>query len=144
MQPDEFHATGDLGYLDARGRLHLVGRAADVIKTGGYKVAPEEVERALSPAFRPGEVAAVGIPSEHWGEVIVAAIERAPPGWREEATKVAATMTAYKRPRAFIELDELPRNAMGKVRRAAIRDHVLQHYRLVDGPHPRLEPRAPD
>ena len=144
MQPDEFHATGDLGYLDARGRLHLVGRAADVIKTGGYKVAPEEVERALGPAFRPGEVAAVGIPSEHWGEVIVAAIERAPSGWPKKAAKVAATMTAYKRPRAFIELDELPRNAMGKVRRAAIRDHVLQHYRLVDGPHPRLEPRAPD
>lgn len=51
LPPGAFHESGDLGYLDARGRLHLVGRAADVIKTGGYKVAPEEVERALAPAL---------------------------------------------------------------------------------------------
>ena len=62
-----FHATGDLGYVDARGRLFLAGRANDVIKTGGYKIYPEEIERVL-----PGGVAVVGIPSAHWGEVIVA------------------------------------------------------------------------
>lgn len=143
MRPDEMHATGDLGYLDARGRLHLVGRAADVIKTGGYKVAPEEVERALGPAVRPGEVAAVGIPSEYWGEIIVVAVERAPAGWQTKAEEAARAMTAYKRPRAYLALDELPRNAMGKIRRAAIRGYVLQHYRLIDGPHPRLDRQAP-
>ena len=66
-----FHATGDLGYLDARGRLFLAGRAHDVIKTGGYKIYPEEIERVL-----PGGVAVVGIPSAHWGEVIVAVVGR--------------------------------------------------------------------
>lgn len=144
MRPDEFHATGDLGYLDARRRLHLVGRAADVIKTGGYKVAPEEVERALAEAARPGEIAALGIPSEYWGEVIVAAVEGGPEGWRERAEAAARAMTGYKRPRAYVPLEALPRNPMGKVRRAAIREHVLRHYRLIDGPQPRLEPRKGD
>ena len=66
----EFHATGDLGYLDAQGRLFLAGRANDMIKTGGYKIYPEEIERAL-----PEGIVAVGIPSAHWGEVIVAVSE---------------------------------------------------------------------
>ena len=66
----EFHATGDLGYLDERGRLFLAGRAHDVIKTGGYKIYPEEIERVL-----PDGVVVVGIPSAHWGEVIVAVSE---------------------------------------------------------------------
>ena len=66
----EFHATGDLGYRDALGRLFLAGRAHDVIKTGGYKIYPEEIERVLPPG-----VAVVGIPSAHWGEVIVAVSE---------------------------------------------------------------------
>jgi acyl-CoA synthetase (AMP-forming)/AMP-acid ligase II len=142
MQPDAFHATGDLGAFDARGRLHLVGRAADVIKTGGYKVAPEEVDRALSAAVQPGEIAAVGVPSEYWGEVIVAAVEGGPEGWRDRVEAAAREMTAYKRPRAYVAVEALPRNAMAKVQRALIRDEVLRRYRLVDGPRPRLEARA--
>ena len=144
LAPDEFHTTGDLGYLDERGRLHLVGRAADVIKTGGYKLAPEEVERALAPAVRPGEIAAAGLPSEYWGEIVVAAVEGGPPDWRERVEQAAREMTGYKRPRFLIEMPELPRNAMGKIRRAGIREHVLERFRLIDGPHPRLEPFAPD
>ena len=66
----DFHATGDLGYRDERGRLFLAGRAHDVIKTGGYKIYPEEIERVL-----PEGVVAVGIPSALWGEVIVAVSE---------------------------------------------------------------------
>jgi acyl-CoA synthetase (AMP-forming)/AMP-acid ligase II len=144
MKPDEFHATGDLGYVDGRGRLHLVGRMADVIKTGGYKVAPEEVERALAAAVHPGEAIAVGIPSEYWGELIVVAVEGGPEGWRDEAEKAAREMTGYKRPRGYVAIDELPRNAMAKVQRSLIRDYVLRRYHLADGPHPRLEFRGRD
>ena len=138
MAPDEFHDTGDLGYLDDRGRLRLVGRAADMIKSGGYKVAPDEVERALAAALQPSEVAVVGIPSEYWGEVILAAVERPAEGWKARAEAVIETMTAYKRPRLLIAYDELPRNGIGKIRRAAIRADILSRYRLAQGPKPQL------
>jgi len=139
LAPGAFHESGDLGYLDLRGRLHLVGRAADVIKTGGYKVAPEEVERALAPALGGAEVAVFGLPSEYWGEVIVAVAERPSPGWEDVVRALAGEMTGYKRPRALVALDELPRNAMLKVSRKAVRELVLTQYRLVDGPRPVLE-----
>ncbi len=141
LPPGAFHETGDLGYLDARGRLHLVGRAADVIKTGGYKVAPEEVERVLSAALG-AEVAAFGVASEYWGEVIVAVAENPAPGWEAALQAAAAGMTGYKRPRAWLALPELPRNAMLKISRRAVRDEVLATHRLVDGPRPVLEPQG--
>jgi acyl-CoA synthetase (AMP-forming)/AMP-acid ligase II len=141
LAPDEYHDTGDLGYVDAQGRLHLTGRTADVIKSGGYKVAPEEVERALAPALQPSEVAVVGIPSDYWGEVILAAIENPAPGWEERIDVVVQTMTDYKRPRLMIALDELPRNGIGKIVRSAIRADVLSRFRLTEGPRPRLEKR---
>ncbi len=139
LPPGAFHESGDLGYLDARGRLHLVGRAADIIKTGGYKVAPEEVERALAAALGGAEVAVFGLASEYWGEVIVAVAERPAPGWEQALREAAAGMTGYKRPRAFVSLEELPRNAMLKVSRKAVRERVLARYRLIDGPRPVLE-----
>jgi acyl-CoA synthetase (AMP-forming)/AMP-acid ligase II len=137
----EFHDTGDLGYVDALGRLHLTGRTADVIKSGGYKVTPEEVERMLAPALQPSEVAVVGIPQDYWGEVILAAIERPAPGWEERVDVAVRGMTDYKRPRLMIALEELPRNGIGKILRGAIRADVLSRFRLTEGPRPRLEKR---
>jgi acyl-CoA synthetase (AMP-forming)/AMP-acid ligase II len=139
--PDAFHATGDLGYVDRSGRLHLSGRLAEVIKTGGYKVTAEEVERALAPALAPSTIAALGIASEYWGHIIVVAVENPPPGWQERLERAARALTRYKRPRAFVALESLPRNGIGKIWRAAIRDHIASAYRLIDGPHPRLEPQ---
>lgn len=141
LEADEFHDTGDLGYFDAAGRLHLTGRMADVIKSGGYKVAPDEVERLLAPALQPSEVAVVGIPSDYWGEVILAAVENPPADWEGRLEAVARTMTDYKRPRLMIALDELPRNGVGKVLRGAIRANLLSRFRITGGPRPRLEPR---
>jgi acyl-CoA synthetase (AMP-forming)/AMP-acid ligase II len=127
----EFHATGDLGYLDTRGRLFLAGRAHDVIKTGGYKIYPEEIERVL-----PGGVAVVGIPSTHWGEVIVAVSERA------DMTDVVAGATAglarYKQPRACLTIETVPRSLQGKVQRAKMRQMVLERYEMIDGPYPKF------
>ncbi|MBO0764051.1 MAG: acyl--CoA ligase [Hyphomicrobiaceae bacterium] len=142
LAADGFHDTGDLGYVDSMGRLHLTGRIAEVIKTGGYKVTPEEVERALAPAVAPSTVAVLGIASEYWGQVIVAAVESPQPGWRERIEAAARDLTGYKRPRAFIAVEALPRNGIGKVRRASIRDHIACAYRLHDGPQPQLEARA--
>jgi acyl-CoA synthetase (AMP-forming)/AMP-acid ligase II len=129
-----FHATGDLGYLDERRRLFLAGRAHDVIKTGGYKIYPEEIERVL-----PGGVAVVGIPSAHWGEVIVAVSEG------EDVTRAVAAATAglarYKQPRACLIIERLPRSLQGKVQRARMRDMVLARYAMIDGPYPKFEER---
>ena len=141
LLPGDFHETGDLGYFDDRGRLHLTGRVADVIKSGGYKVAPEEVERVLSVALGRGEVAVFGIDSEYWGQVIVAVAENPAPGWEEVIRAATAGMTQHKRPRALLAMPELPRNAMLKISRKAVRDYVLAGHRLVDGPRPVLEPR---
>ena len=112
-----------------------------MIKSGGDKVAPEEVERVLCAALGQGEVAVFGIPSEYWGEVIVAVAEDPAPGWEALVRAAMVGMTAYKRPRALLAMPELPRNAMLKVSRRAVRDRILAGHRLIDGPRPVLEPR---
>jgi malonyl-CoA/methylmalonyl-CoA synthetase len=130
----EFHATGDLGYRDARGRLFLAGRAHDVIKTGGYKIYPEEIERVLPPG-----VAVVGIPSAHWGEVIVAVAET--DGLTGAVAAATAGLARYKQPRACLAIDMLPRSLQGKVQRSRMREMVLARYTMTDGPYPTFEPR---
>jgi malonyl-CoA/methylmalonyl-CoA synthetase len=129
-----FHATGDLGYLDERGRLFLGGRAHDVIKTGGYKIYPEEIERVL-----PHSVAVVGIPSAHWGEVIVAVSEAG--DVTAEVAAATAGLARYKQPRACLTIEALPRSLQGKIQRARVRDEVLAHYAMTDGPYPKFERR---
>jgi acyl-CoA synthetase (AMP-forming)/AMP-acid ligase II len=128
----DFHATGDLGYLDERGRLFLAGRAHDVIKTGGYKIYPEEIERVL-----PNGVVVIGIPSAHWGEVIVAVSEG-----EADLTPAVASATAglarYKQPRACLTIETIPRSLQGKIQRARVRDMVLARYAMTDGPHPKF------
>jgi acyl-CoA synthetase (AMP-forming)/AMP-acid ligase II len=129
-----FHATGDLGYLDDRGRLYLAGRAHDLIKTGGYKIYPEEIERVL-----PAGIAVVGIPSAHWGEVIVAVSEDG-----DRAAEVAAAtagLARYKQPRACLTIEQIPRSLQGKLQRSHIREMVLARYAMTDGPYPTFEPR---
>jgi acyl-CoA synthetase (AMP-forming)/AMP-acid ligase II len=137
LPPDGFHATGDLGRIDARGRLHLVGRLADVIKSGGYKVHPDEVERAL--AHTAPQVAVLSLPSEYWGEIIIAVAETDDASWPERARGELADLARYKHPRAFLCMAELPRNAQGKVMRRRIRDAILAGYALTDGPYPKLD-----
>jgi O-succinylbenzoic acid--CoA ligase len=139
-----WHATGDLGYVDPAGRLILTGRLADVIKTGGYRVNPSEIETALSGGQLHGGVCVTAIPSDYWGEVIIAVAQEAHGGWEVEARQQVATLSKHKRPRIYVTLDPLPRNAQGKVSRRAVALAVLQSHRLIDGPHPGLTPLATD
>lgn len=140
--PGAWHRTGDLGAIDARGRLHLSGRAADVMKTGGYRVHPGEIEAALDGAAGGRAVCVLGIPSDYWGEVVVAVAEAPPAGWEEDAAARVATLARHKRPRAWLALPELPRNPQGKVVRAKVREALLAAFALEDGPHPRLAARG--
>jgi acyl-CoA synthetase (AMP-forming)/AMP-acid ligase II len=132
----ELHATGDLGYLDARGRLFLAGRAHDVMKTGGYKIYPEEIERVL-----PDGVVVVGIPSTHWGEVIVAVSESDAAVMTETVASATSGLARYKHPRACLTIEKIPRSLQGKVQRSRVREMVLARYALIDGPHPTFEVR---
>lgn len=140
--PGAWHRTGDLGAIDARGRLHLSGRAADLMKSGGYRIHPGEIEAALDGAAGGHAVCVVGLPSDYWGEVIVAVAENPPEGWEEDARSRIAALARPKHPRAWLALPELPRNAQGKTVRARVRDAVLATHRLEDGPRPRLVPQV--
>jgi acyl-CoA synthetase (AMP-forming)/AMP-acid ligase II len=132
----DFHATGDLGTLDERGRLFLAGRAHDVMKTGGYKIYPEEIERVL-----PDGVVVVGIPSAHWGEVIVAVSEGSGADLTPDVAAATAGLARYKQPRACLTIETIPRSLQGKVQRSRVRELVLARYAMTDGPYPKFERR---
>ncbi|HLI60816.1 MAG TPA: AMP-binding protein [Solirubrobacteraceae bacterium] len=117
---DGWFATGDLATVAPDGYLRIVGRrSTDLIKTGGYKVGAGEVESALLEHPAVSEAAVTAAPDEDLGERIVAWVVPAPgaarPTARELADHVAARLAPHKRPREVRFLEELPRNAMGKV-----------------------------
>jgi malonyl-CoA/methylmalonyl-CoA synthetase len=122
---DGWFRTGDLGFLSPDGYLTLVGRAKDVVITGGLNVYPIEVETVLDAVPGVLESAVIGLPDPDLGESVTAVVVRAPgPARPDEAALIAAAKTAlagFKVPRRVVFVDELPRNAMGKVQKAALR-----------------------
>jgi O-succinylbenzoic acid--CoA ligase len=137
---DGWHATGDLGYIDAAGRLLLTGRVADVIKTGGYRVNPDEIEAAQAGGSLYSAFCVTSVPSDYWGEVIIAVAQDGQPGWADEARERVATLSKYKQPRLYVNLPSLPRNAQGKISRRQVAQAVLQSHTWSDGPYPALQP----
>ncbi len=133
-----FHPTGDVGYLDPKRGLRLMARRHDIIKTGGYKIFPQEIEEGLLKTLAGGEILVVGIPSEYWGEIILVAGEDQLGQWESRAREAAQFLTVYKRPRLYVAMSALPRNATGKLDRKRLKQIVAEQYRLVDGPHPQL------
>jgi acyl-CoA synthetase (AMP-forming)/AMP-acid ligase II len=116
--------TGDLGYLDERGRVHVVGRKKSMIKTGGFSVDPVEVENALLAYPGVREAAVVGVADEHWGEQVVAFASPADALAGAEGEVLAflkSRIAAYKCPKRLGLLPELPKNATGKIERARLR-----------------------
>ena len=114
-------ATGDLASVSDDGYVRIEGRRTDLIVTGGHNVYPAEVEAVL--ARHPGvsEVAVVGLPSAEWGEIVVAFVV-GDPDLDALAALAGRELAPYKRPRELRVVDGLPRNPMGKVVRAALRD----------------------
>jgi acyl-CoA synthetase (AMP-forming)/AMP-acid ligase II len=139
--PGGWHRTGDLGWMDERGRLWLSGRVADVIKTGGYRVNPDEIESCLAGLQGCGQVCVASLPSDYWGEVIVAVAEGASGDWSTQARTRVAALSRHKHPRAYVSVAALPRNAQGKVSRRAVRELILATHDFADGPYPALSPR---
>jgi acyl-CoA synthetase (AMP-forming)/AMP-acid ligase II len=121
---DGFVRTGDLGWLDERGRLHLVGRSKEMYVRGGYNVYPVEVEAVLSSHPDIAAVAVVPRPDEVMGEVGVAVVvpRAGAPAPSLEAVRAFAAdrLAGYKLPDAVQEIDDLPLTAMEKVDRRAL------------------------
>jgi acyl-CoA synthetase (AMP-forming)/AMP-acid ligase II len=86
-------------------------------------------------------VCVTAIPSDYWGEIIIAVAQDAQPGWETEARQKATRLSKHKQPRLHVVLPSLPRNAQGKISRKAVAREVLYTHRLQDGPHPTLSMR---
>jgi malonyl-CoA/methylmalonyl-CoA synthetase len=124
MRPDGFFITGDLGVMGADGHLTIVGRAKDLIIAGGFNIYPAEVEAALDALPGVLESAVVGVPHPDLGEAVVALVvprDGADPTPEGLAAGLAGGLARFKQPRRIILVDRLPRNAMGKVQKAALR-----------------------
>jgi acyl-CoA synthetase (AMP-forming)/AMP-acid ligase II len=125
---DGFVRTGDLGWLDERGRLRLVGRTKEMYVRGGYNVFPGEVEEVLGDHPAVAHVAVAPRPDDVMGEIGVAVVVRRPgtppPTLAELRAFATARLAAHKLPEAIMLTDELPRTAMEKVDRRALAEMV--------------------
>lgn len=122
---DGWFVSGDLGLVDARGYVSLVGRAKDLIISGGYNVYPAEVETALDELPQVHESAVIAVPHRELGEAPVAVIVPREPGFADGdliREGLAGQLARYKQPRAILFVDALPKNAMGKVQKALLRE----------------------
>ena len=116
--------TGDLGRLDSRGYLTLVDRSKDLVISGGSNIYPREVEEVLlrHPSVR--EIAVIGEPDREWGEALVAVIALRPDAVADIAALEALCLehlARFKRPKRYVFVDELPKNAAGKVLKRELR-----------------------
>jgi len=119
--------TGDLGFLDDAGFLTLVGRKNDLIITSGFNVYPQVVERVINACPGVKESAVLGVPDPRRGERVMAVIVRAEDTLDEQSVKAhcALNLVDYQRPARIVFLDNLPRNALGKVLRRVLRDRLV-------------------
>ncbi|RZL09996.1 MAG: malonyl-CoA synthase [Rubrivivax sp.] len=121
---DGWFKTGDVGRLDERGYLHLVGRARDLIITGGFNVYPAEVEHHLDQLDGVIESAVIGVPHADFGEGVVGVLVARAGAALDEAALIASlkdTIAGFKVPKRLFFVDDLPRNAMGKVQKNLLR-----------------------
>jgi fatty-acyl-CoA synthase len=115
---DGYMSSGDLGHLDAAGRLFIDGRADDMVISGGEKVFPAEVEEVLAAHPAVAEVAVIGVPDEAFGQRLRACVVTRPGqslGEEELRAYLKGRLARFKVPRDFVFLTELPRNALGKI-----------------------------
>ena len=121
---DGWFKTGDVGRFDANGYLTIVGRSKDLIITGGYNVYPKEIESWLDDMPGVAESAVIGVPHRDFGEAVTAVVVRKPGAMLDGAAIIAAlkgAIASFKVPKAVHVVDDLPRNAMGKVQKNELR-----------------------
>lgn len=120
--------TGDIVTIDAEGFVRIVDRIKELIITGGFNVAPSEVEEAVRQHPSVADAAVVGLPDAHSGEQVVAVVVLKPGEKLDEAgirEAVRSTLTPYKVPKHVVAVDELPRSLIGKVIRREVRTRLI-------------------
>ncbi|MGH8256863.1 MAG: malonate--CoA ligase [Steroidobacteraceae bacterium] len=141
MRDGGFFVTGDLGRIDERGYVYIVGRGKDLVISGGYNVYPKEVESEIDALPGVLESAVIGVPHPDFGEGVTAVVVAARGPAAAAAgtalsesdilTRLRARLAAYKLPKRVIFVEELPRNVMGKVQKAALRERYAGLYQAA-------------
>ena len=125
MRPNDFFITGDIGQFDRKGYLSIVGRSKDMIISGGFNVYPKEIELLINDLEGVEESAVFGLPHHDFGEEVDAVVV-AKNGKNLETQQIVESLVdklaKFKQPKKIYILDELPRNTMGKVQKANLRE----------------------
>ena len=125
FRADGFFITGDLATMDAEGRVAIVGRARDLIISGGFNVYPREIELAIDALPGVDESAVIGVPHPDFGEGVVAVVVPVAGATLDETALIDALqgrLARFKQPKRVFVVPALPRNAMAKVQKAALRE----------------------
>jgi malonyl-CoA/methylmalonyl-CoA synthetase len=125
FRQDGFFITGDVGKLDERGYVHIIGRGKDLIITGGFNVYPKEIELAIDAIEGVQESAVIGVPHPDFGEGVTAVVVPEPGAALTEEkimANVRDTLAKFKQPKRVLFVNELPRNTMGKVQKNVLRE----------------------
>ncbi len=131
FRSDGFFITGDLGRIDDKGYVSIVGRGKDLIITGGFNVYPKEVESEIDSIDGVVEFAVIGLPHPDFGEGVTAVVVRSKDDVLERniIKMLASRLAKFKLPKQVIFVDDLPRNAMGKVQKNILRQTYADLYR---------------
>ena len=121
VRPDGWFITGDVATEDAEGRVTIVGRAKDVIISGGYNIYPKEIEEVIDAVPGVVESAVVGVPHADLGECVVAVVVGLAAIEQDVQAAIDLGLARFKHPKRLVFVSDLPRNAMGKVQKAVLR-----------------------
>ena len=131
FRDDGFFVTGDLGKIDTRGYVHILGRGKDLVISGGFNVYPKEIESEIDAMPGVIESAVIGVPHADFGEGVTAVVVCNKGAGVDEASVLKALdgrLAKFKMPKRVFVVDELPRNAMGKVQKNILRDRYAMIY----------------
>jgi malonyl-CoA/methylmalonyl-CoA synthetase len=131
FRDDGFFITGDLGKIDAKGYVHSLGRGKDLVISGGFNVYPKEIESEIDAMPGVIESAVIGVPHADFGEGVTAVLVCDKGAKVDEASVLKALdgrLAKFKMPKRVIVVEELPRNAMGKVQKNILRDTYSDLY----------------
>jgi len=132
FRDDGFFITGDLGKIDDKGYVHILGRGKDLVISGGFNVYPKEIETEIDAMPGVVESAVIGVPHADFGEGVTAVVVRHSDADVSEASVLKALdgrLAKFKMPKRVFIVADLPRNTMGKVQKNVLRETYKDIYK---------------